>query len=97
MSATALSNIIELCSDVTDKEDPAWETVSEAIQRLRAEQATGVPSRPSVLATVAEKAAAIGKPTIAAVSLLAYVTSRPVKDGCCYGQPYWITFGPYTY
>ncbi|CAG9091060.1 unnamed protein product [Plutella xylostella] len=66
LSAQALTNIIQLCSDVTDKADPHWEAVSEAAQRLRKE-AVGVPTDPSVLSSVAQATAAKGKPGIAAL------------------------------
>lgn len=69
LSATALANIIELCSDVDDKADAGWEVVGEALGRLRSEQAIGVPDKPAVLAGVAKKAATIGKPGISAVSI----------------------------
>ncbi|XP_028163775.1 protein PTCD3 homolog, mitochondrial [Ostrinia furnacalis] len=66
LSANAVSNIIELCSDVKDGSDTKWETVSEALQKLKHSEATGVPSRPQVLADVAQKAASVGKLGIAA-------------------------------
>ncbi|CAF4854866.1 unnamed protein product [Pieris macdunnoughi] len=69
LSATALANIIDLCADVNDKDDPSWEVVGEALGRLRSEQAVGVPDKPEILASVAKKAANIGKPGIAATAL----------------------------
>ncbi|KAG7305494.1 hypothetical protein JYU34_009563 [Plutella xylostella] len=65
LSAQALTNIIQLCSDVTDKADPSWEAVSEAAQRLRKE-AVGVPTDPAALAAAAQATAQKGKPGIAA-------------------------------
>ncbi|CAK1578571.1 unnamed protein product [Parnassius mnemosyne] len=69
LSATAISNIIELCSDVQDKADPGWDIVGEALNKLRAEQAMGVPARPEILIEVAKKAATVGKPGIAATAV----------------------------
>ncbi|XP_026765066.2 protein PTCD3 homolog, mitochondrial [Galleria mellonella] len=69
LSATTLSNIIELCSDTQDKSDPNWDTVSEALQKLRRSEAVGVPNKPQVLADVAQKAATVGKAGIAAVAV----------------------------
>ncbi|XP_013174951.1 PREDICTED: protein PTCD3 homolog, mitochondrial [Papilio xuthus] len=69
LSATAMTNIIELCSDVTDKADEGWEKVSQALDRLRSQQAAGVPARPQVLAQVAQRAATVGRPTIAAAAV----------------------------
>lgn len=65
-----MCSIIELCSDTTDKADPNWKSVDEALRRLRREEAAGVPARPQALAEVAQKAATIGLPGIAAVSSL---------------------------
>ncbi|XP_034825130.1 small ribosomal subunit protein mS39 [Maniola hyperantus] len=69
LSATALSNIVELCSDTQDKLDPNWTAVENAIQKLRNEQATGVPERPQALADVAQKAATVGKTELAALAV----------------------------
>ncbi|XP_023938171.2 protein PTCD3 homolog, mitochondrial [Bicyclus anynana] len=69
LSASALSNIVELCSDTQDKLDPNWSTVENAVQRLRDEQAAGVPARPQILADLAQKAATVGKPELAALAV----------------------------
>ncbi|XP_049865455.1 protein PTCD3 homolog, mitochondrial [Pectinophora gossypiella] len=69
LSASALSNIIELCSDEAEAAAPAWETVSEALQRLRRGEAAGVPHNPQALAQVASKAATIGKQGIASMAV----------------------------
>ncbi|CAG9792120.1 unnamed protein product [Diatraea saccharalis] len=69
LSADAITNIIELCSDVKDKSDPAWDTISEGLQRLKQTEATGVPTKPQVLADLAQKAASMGKLGIAATAL----------------------------
>ncbi|XP_053600276.1 small ribosomal subunit protein mS39 [Plodia interpunctella] len=69
MSATSLSNIIQLCSDTQDKADPGWESVVVALQKLRGAEAVGVPSDPLVLADVARRAASVGKAGIATVSV----------------------------
>ncbi|KAL0839744.1 hypothetical protein ABMA28_016385 [Loxostege sticticalis] len=66
LSANAVSNIVELCSDVKDTADANWDAVSEGIQRLKQSEATGVPSRPQALADVAQRAATAGKLGIAA-------------------------------
>lgn len=68
LSASALCNIIDMCSDAKDKADPGWQTVNAALQKLGREEAAGVPAKPQVLADVAQKAVAIGQPAIAAVS-----------------------------
>ncbi|XP_048481128.1 protein PTCD3 homolog, mitochondrial isoform X3 [Plutella xylostella] len=78
LSAQALTNIIQLCSDVTDKADPHWEAVSEAAQRLRKE-AVGVPSDPAALAAVAQATAAKGKPGIAA-ALVMYLAENGFEE-----------------
>ncbi|KAJ8725153.1 hypothetical protein PYW07_016111 [Mythimna separata] len=69
LSATAVCNIIEMCSDTQDKADPLWKSVEVALQRLRKEEAAGVPARPQALADVAKKAAAVGLPGIAATAV----------------------------
>ncbi|CAK1551948.1 unnamed protein product [Leptosia nina] len=69
LSASALTNIIELCADVKDKADESWEVVGEALARLRSEQASGLPSRPEVISSVAKKAATYGKPGLAATAV----------------------------
>ncbi|KAJ8727118.1 hypothetical protein PYW08_015515 [Mythimna loreyi] len=69
LSATAVCNIIEICSDTQDKADPHWKSVEEALQRLRKEEAAGVPARPQALADVAKKAATVGLPGIAATAV----------------------------
>ncbi|KAM3968051.1 small ribosomal subunit protein mS39 [Aphomia sociella] len=69
LSATALSNIIELCSDAQEKTDPSWDTVSEALQKLKRSEAIGVPNKPQVLADVAQKAATVGKAGIASLAV----------------------------
>ncbi|CAG4941282.1 unnamed protein product [Colias eurytheme] len=69
LSASSLTNIIELCSDVKDKEDQSWEVVGEGLKRLREEQATGVPDKPEVLVEVAKKAASVGKPGLSATAV----------------------------
>ncbi|KAI5641169.1 pentacotripeptide-repeat region of PRORP domain-containing protein [Phthorimaea operculella] len=69
LSANALSNIIELCSDAKDKDDACWEAVNEALQRLRKDEASGVPSNPQAIADVATKAATIGKQGVASVAV----------------------------
>ncbi|XP_013185888.2 small ribosomal subunit protein mS39 [Amyelois transitella] len=69
ISATSLSNIIELCSDSQDKSDPGWESVVVALQKLRGSEAVGVPHNPQVLAEVADRAARVGKAGIAAASV----------------------------
>lgn len=68
LSATALCNIIHMCSDTQDASDSAWESISSALQRLRREEAAGVPREPQALIEVAQKAATLGKHGIAAVS-----------------------------
>ncbi|KAH9641898.1 hypothetical protein HF086_011648 [Spodoptera exigua] len=67
--ASAVCNIIELCSDTKDKADPNWKSVDEALSRLRREEAAGVPARPQALAEVAQKAATVGLPGIAAAAV----------------------------
>lgn len=69
LSATAVCSIIELCADSTDKADPNWKSVDEALRRLRREEAAGVPARPQALANIAQKAATIGLPGIAATAV----------------------------
>ncbi|XP_026327030.1 protein PTCD3 homolog, mitochondrial [Hyposmocoma kahamanoa] len=69
ISAAGLTNIIELCSDAQDKADQAWDSVAEALQRLRRDEAVGVPHNPQVLANVANKSAAIGKQDIATMAV----------------------------
>lgn len=73
LSATALCNIIELCSNTQDKSEASWQTVNDALERLRREEAVGVPRSPAALAKVASQAATIGHHAIAAsaVSYLA--------------------------
>ncbi|XP_028038026.1 protein PTCD3 homolog, mitochondrial [Bombyx mandarina] len=69
LSATALSNIIELLSDVSDKSSERWTSVETALNKLKQEQATGVPSKPEAISTLAEKAASMGKLEIAAMAV----------------------------
>ncbi|CAB3235945.1 unnamed protein product [Arctia plantaginis] len=66
LSATALCNIIHMCSDTQDASDSAWDSISSALQRLRREEAAGVPREPQALTEVAQKAATLGKHGIAA-------------------------------
>ncbi|CAH0721551.1 unnamed protein product, partial [Brenthis ino] len=69
LSASALANIIELCSDSSDKAAPAWAAVQEALARLRGARAPGVPARPAALAAAARRAAAAGLPGLAAIAV----------------------------
>ncbi|XP_041972653.1 protein PTCD3 homolog, mitochondrial-like [Aricia agestis] len=69
LSATALTNILELCSDTTDKDDPNWEMVENVVHKLRSEQTIGVPSNPQAIADVAEKAATVGLPSLASLAV----------------------------
>ncbi|CAH0628727.1 unnamed protein product [Chrysodeixis includens] len=69
LSASALCNIVDMCSDAKDKADPSWQTVHTALQKLGREEAAGVPAKPQVLADVAQKAVAIGHPAIAAAAV----------------------------
>ncbi|XP_068627800.1 small ribosomal subunit protein mS39 [Battus philenor] len=85
LSATAISNIIELCSDVTDKDDPCWEQVGLALNKLRMEQAAGVPARPEILVQAAKKAAAVGKPGIAAMAVT-YLTDCGFEEALSAGE-----------
>ncbi|CAH2062952.1 unnamed protein product, partial [Iphiclides podalirius] len=68
LSATALTNIIELCADA-GAEEGGWERAEQALARLRGERAAGVPARPQVLAELAPRAAAAGKPALAATAV----------------------------
>nr|XP_049696838.1 protein PTCD3 homolog, mitochondrial [Helicoverpa armigera] len=69
LSATAICNIIEMCSDTKDKADPHWKNIEEALDRLRREEAAGVPERPQAIADVAKKAASVGLPGVAAAAV----------------------------
>ncbi|CAH0397568.1 unnamed protein product [Chilo suppressalis] len=69
LSADAMANIVALCSDVKEKSEPDWDTVSEALNRLKRNEAAGVPSKPQVLADMAQTAASMGKLGIAATAL----------------------------
>ncbi|KAJ0179470.1 hypothetical protein K1T71_005182 [Dendrolimus kikuchii] len=69
LSANAISNIIELCSDTIDKADPIWDSVEAGIQKLQREEASGVPTNPQAIVDVAQKAAALGKQGIAAAAV----------------------------
>ncbi|XP_061706379.1 small ribosomal subunit protein mS39-like isoform X2 [Cydia pomonella] len=69
LSATALSNIIEMCSDVPDKSDPMWDVVLDTLDGLRREEAAGVPARPEIFTETAKKAAAVGKPAVSAMAV----------------------------
>ncbi|XP_050672303.1 protein PTCD3 homolog, mitochondrial [Leptidea sinapis] len=84
LSAVALTNIIQLCGDVKDKSDPNWDVVEEALQRLRADEACGVPDKPDVLSDVARRAAAVGRPGLAAiaVSYLAEIGLENASQAC---------------
>lgn len=69
LSANAVANIIELCSDSKEKSDPVWDSVDTAIQKLQREEASGVPSNPQTIADAAQKAIAVGKQGIAAAAV----------------------------
>ncbi|XP_075972245.1 small ribosomal subunit protein mS39 [Anticarsia gemmatalis] len=68
LSATAVCNIIEMCAEgpAGAEHEARWDAVSGALQRLRREEAAGVPAAPGALAQVAVKAAQAGKHGIAA-------------------------------
>ncbi|KAG6450726.1 protein PTCD3 homolog, mitochondrial [Manduca sexta] len=69
LSATALSNIVELCATSEDAASASWSAAEAALRRLQRGDATGVPARPQALAEVAEKAAAVGKQGVAAAAV----------------------------
>ncbi|XP_072941693.1 small ribosomal subunit protein mS39 [Epargyreus clarus] len=80
LSATALANIVSLCTEggpsapgaAAGEEEGAWAGAAAALRRLRAQRAPGVPARPADLADAAQRAAACGQHAIAA-SAVAYL------------------------
>lgn len=69
LSASALCNVIDLCSSDAEGSDECWSMIKDALQRLHSGEATGAPTTPGTLATVATRAASVGQNSVASAAV----------------------------